>query len=154
MKKQKKNNNKGFSLVELIVVVLIMAIIAIALAPAVMKWVDNSRLATDVQTYDGMYADAQLAMVNKAALAAVKGGEYKIQITDQKSVIIDKDGDVADAGDAVYDAMTAVDPSWASAKAKAPLDSVAGRAYTITLNTSGAAIRTTPPDTSTNADLN
>ena len=39
----KKNNNKGFSLVELIVVVLIIAIIAVALAPQVIKWVDRAR---------------------------------------------------------------------------------------------------------------
>ncbi|MCI5848904.1 MAG: type II secretion system GspH family protein, partial [Lachnoclostridium sp.] len=38
--KRTKKNNKGFSLVELIVVVLIMAIIAVALAPQVMKWVN------------------------------------------------------------------------------------------------------------------
>ena len=34
---EKKRNNKGFSLVELIVVILIMAVIAVALAPQVMK---------------------------------------------------------------------------------------------------------------------
>ena len=42
-----KKNNKGFSLVELIVVILIMAIIAVALAPQVMKWVDESKVSTD-----------------------------------------------------------------------------------------------------------
>ena len=43
----KKRNNKGFSLVELIVVVLIIAIIAVALAPQVMKWVGTSRTNVD-----------------------------------------------------------------------------------------------------------
>lgn len=43
----KKKNNKGFSLVELIVVILIMAIIAVALAPQVMKWVGKSKESTD-----------------------------------------------------------------------------------------------------------
>ncbi len=45
--KNLKKNNKGFSLVELIVVVLIMAIIAVALAPQIMKWVKNSRITAD-----------------------------------------------------------------------------------------------------------
>ncbi len=46
----KKNKNKGFSLVELIVVVLIIAVIAVALAPQVIKWVDAAR--TNVQEND------------------------------------------------------------------------------------------------------
>ena len=56
-----KNKNKGFSLVELIVVVLIMAIIAVSMAPQVMKWVDKSRQAKDVSNYDALYAAAQIA---------------------------------------------------------------------------------------------
>jgi len=61
----KKMNNKGFSLVELIVVVLIMAIIAVALAPQVMKWVENSRVSTDCTNYESMVENLQLAIADK-----------------------------------------------------------------------------------------
>ena len=41
-------NKKGFSLVELIVVVLVIAIIAVALAPQVMKYVRTASINTDL----------------------------------------------------------------------------------------------------------
>ena len=55
--------NKGFSLVELIVVVLIMAIIAVALAPQILKWVDNSRVSADIQTKDILVDFMQLTVM-------------------------------------------------------------------------------------------
>lgn len=82
MKKNKnKNNNSGFSLVELIVVVLIMAIIAVALAPQVMKWVHNSRLASDVQTRDTLKEQCELALTDNNAFNKVKDGGYSITMT-------------------------------------------------------------------------
>ena len=63
MKKIIKKNNKGFSLVELIVVVLIMAIIAVSLAPQVMKWVDRSRQANDASNYNALKSAAQLSVL-------------------------------------------------------------------------------------------
>ena len=56
-----KKNNKGFSLVELIVVVLIMGIIAVALAPQVMKWVDKSREAKETTNMTNVEASIETA---------------------------------------------------------------------------------------------
>ncbi len=44
----KKMNNKGFSLVELIVVIAIMAVLVGVLAPQFIKYVESSRRSTDV----------------------------------------------------------------------------------------------------------
>lgn len=58
MKRQRKN--RGFSLVELIVVVLIMGIIAVSLAPQVMKWVYKARESADFQAADDLKAVGQV----------------------------------------------------------------------------------------------
>lgn len=77
----KKRNNKGFSLVELIVVVLIMAVIAVVLAPQIMKWVENSRLSTDNQNLNQMVSNTQLALAKEKALKEVIGkGDTTITI--------------------------------------------------------------------------
>lgn len=45
--KKKEGKNKGFSLVELIVVIAIMAILAIVIAPQVMKYIGKSKDSVD-----------------------------------------------------------------------------------------------------------
>ena len=66
-KEIKVMKNKGFSLVELIIVIAIMAILAAAIAPALIRYINKSRKADDV-TAAGVVATAvQSALANEAA---------------------------------------------------------------------------------------
>lgn len=86
--KRTKKNNKGFSLVELIVVVLIMAIIAVALAPQVMKWVNESRKSADASTYDSVVAAAQDALADEAAWNACASVDFTIEIDKANGCVV------------------------------------------------------------------
>ena len=52
--KEKKLNNKGFSLVELIIVIAIMAVLIGVLAPQYLKYVEKSRQSADLDSIDGI----------------------------------------------------------------------------------------------------
>ena len=61
----KKMNNKGFSLVELIVVIAIMAILVGALAPQFIKYVEKSRQSTDMQNIAEMKSAIEVYAADK-----------------------------------------------------------------------------------------
>lgn len=75
---KKKMNNKGFSLVELIVVIAIMAVLIGVLAPQFLKYVEKSRLAKD------NLAISEIANAVKIALAdetVNEGTTFPVAIT-------------------------------------------------------------------------
>lgn len=51
----RKKDNKGFSLVELIIVIAIMAILVGVLAPQYLKYVEKSRRSADLDQLDSVY---------------------------------------------------------------------------------------------------
>ncbi|MBR3833639.1 MAG: type II secretion system protein [Lachnospiraceae bacterium] len=62
----KKMNNKGFSLVELIIVIAIMAILAGAIAPALIRYIDKSRKSNDVSSCKAIKTAVETALGNES----------------------------------------------------------------------------------------
>ncbi len=60
-------NNKGFSLVELIIVIAIMAILAAAIAPALIRYINKARIADDLTAAGEIVSAANTAMTNEDA---------------------------------------------------------------------------------------
>ena len=74
----KKKDNKGFSLVELIIVVAIMAILVGLLAPQYIKYVEKSRKSADASNLSEMVNAAQVYAAD--ADANLAAGTYTITI--------------------------------------------------------------------------
>ena len=65
--------NKGFSLVELIIVIAIMAILAAAIAPALIRYIDKSRRSDDVAAAETINTATQAALANEDAYDEIQG---------------------------------------------------------------------------------
>ncbi len=61
-----KRRNHGFSMVEIIIVIAIMAILAAALAPQLIKYVRKSRRSTDIQSGDEIQSSFARAYITLA----------------------------------------------------------------------------------------
>ncbi len=67
---KKEMNNKGFSLVELIIVIAIMAILVGVLAPQFIKYVEQSRESTDLQNIEEYKTAVEAAVADGAFTTA------------------------------------------------------------------------------------
>lgn len=61
-------NNKGFSLVELIIVIAIMAILVGVMAPQLIKYIEKSNVSSDTQLCDSVRTAITTAMMDPAVI--------------------------------------------------------------------------------------
>lgn len=84
----KKTNNKGFSLVELIVVIAIMAVLIAVLAPSFLRYVEKSRNSTDMQNAAAIVNAVQVWAVD----AGLENSAAMLKPDTSYTVKVDKDG--------------------------------------------------------------
>jgi len=82
LKDRKKKDNKGFTLVELVIVVAILAILVGLLAPQYTKYVEKTRKAADASNMDEMVKVIKVYAADPANELAV--GSYTIEIPSAK----------------------------------------------------------------------
>ena len=92
-KSLKKKNNKGFTLVELVIVVAILAILVGILAPQYTKYVEKSRKAADASNLENLVTVVKTAAAD--ATDQVGAGKYTITIStaDKTTLAVDGDAD-------------------------------------------------------------
>ncbi len=67
-------NNKGFSLVELIIVIAIMAILVGVMAPQLIKYIEKTNVSSDAQTCDSIRSAITTAMLDPEVVNASNAG--------------------------------------------------------------------------------
>ena len=79
----KKMNNKGFSLVELIVVIAIMGVLMVILAPQYLRYVEKSRLQKDNTSISELAENIKIALAEDDVYQQVKNagsGAVKVEV--------------------------------------------------------------------------
>jgi len=80
-----KKDNKGFSLVELIIVIAIMAVLVGVLAPQFIKYVEQSRRSRDIQTAQEI-REACLADIADGLITASVGTQTNVTASTFSSI--------------------------------------------------------------------
>ena len=81
--RKKKQDNKGFTLIELVIVVAILAILIGILAPQYTKYVEKARKAADASNMDEMVKVVKVYAADPAN--ELPAGIYTIKISDQSA---------------------------------------------------------------------
>lgn len=126
MKKLKKMNNKGFSLIELIIVIAIMAVLVAVIAPNLTSYIGNSKKKTDNSNADSIEGIINAQLQNYGSDDDITA----IANTDDAMIVYETVQELLQAG------ATAGDPDdpYTSIFEKNVLDNIPGKYYDATNN--------------------
>ena len=116
-------NNKGFSLVELIIVIAIMAVLVGVLAPTYMQYVEKSKKSNDVSTVDTVVNAVEIAAIDPETISDTTTA-IRLTFSDSAVLSITDQSDAAIASSKWVDAITAAVGSNVQLKSKAWTDGV------------------------------
>lgn len=99
--RENRKDNKGFSLVELIIVIAIMVALVAMLAPQFVKYVQKSRDAVVSSAAEDVLATAksEFALTHLTFASATEGGTITISVNDQKHLAVTMSGLNFDSSD-------------------------------------------------------
>lgn len=106
--KDRKKDNKGFTLVELIIVIAILAILVGLLAPQYVKYVEKSRKSADVSDLDNLVEGLKVAAADTEYNLSTTNGNivYTIVMSNKGTELIKGTGtDIAAADDPAAKAL-------------------------------------------------
>ena len=129
-----RKNNKGFSLVELIVVVAIMAVLVGVLAPAYLKYVENSRQSKDKNNAEEIRHAVEIALANETVNEKLGTSNVVITITDANETWAVTG--TTDSGSALLTEVQSTVPKKLDLTSKL----YNGGTYTITINVTTSAV--------------
>lgn len=116
--KKENMNNKGFSLVELIIVIAIMAILIVVLAPQYLKYVERSRNSTDLQNARTIMTAVETYAADPVATKAILTGEKIIVKVESTTSSLTGDAASGAGAQAITDAGLTLSDIKCSSKTK------------------------------------
>ena len=116
LKDRKKKDNKGFTLVELVIVVAILAILVGILAPQYTKYVEKSRKAADVSNLEEMVKAVKVAAAD--GTSAIKADTYIITLSTNANAKVEAKTTATNRAEVENAIKEFINENWASTKLK------------------------------------